>query len=404
MVPNFIGFTSIALVSIITVLIAKRWPGVSKIIFVALIIRIIVLLLGHYVIVLPDSTADAKSFEGAAWYIAQNGFSNLLDYYKGPDSRFIAWLIAIPYSLFGRSVLMAKSMTLFFGVGSVFLGWKIANKLWNSNVANKVGWFIALFPSLILYSVLVMREAYICFFLLVAIYGVVNWTKSQNFKSIILAVAGFAAASFFHGASAIGAFTFIIYVGVFSIKESITSLKSFKIKLTHLISLTFFFGLLILYLSDKIYIPYIKDFEFISDPYTYLRKTRLSVMGVAAYPEWTIPRTSFELIYKVPVRAIYFLFSPFPWDVKEVRHLIGLFDAFLYIYLFILILKNFKTIWKNPALRIILLILGSYVMAFAVGVGNFGTGIRHRSKFAIMFILLVAPSIKKLVIKKNRLK
>ena len=127
-------------------------------------------------------------------------------------------------------------------------------------------------------------------------------------------------------------------------------------------------------------------------------------MGVAAYPEWTIPRTSFELIYKVPVRAIYFLFSPFPWDVKEVRHLIGLFDAFLYIYLFILILKNFKTIWKNPALRIILLILGSYVMAFAVGVGNFGTGIRHRSKFAIMFILLVAPSIKKLVIKKNRLK
>ena len=90
--------------------------------------------------------------------------------------------------------------------------------------------------------------------------------------------------------------------------------------------------------------------------------------------------------------------------MKEVRHLIGLFDAFLYIYLFILILKNFKTIWKNPALRIILLILGSYVMAFAVGVGNFGTGIRHRSKFAIMFILLVAPSIKKLVIKKNRLK
>ena len=80
MMPNFIGFTSIALVSIITVLIAKRWPGVSKIIFVALIIRIIVLLLGHYVIVLPDSTADAKSFEGAAWYIAQNGFSNLLDY------------------------------------------------------------------------------------------------------------------------------------------------------------------------------------------------------------------------------------------------------------------------------------------------------------------------------------
>ena len=111
--PDLLGFTSIVLVSIITLLIGIRWPKVSKILFFALIIRVSILLIGHYMVNLPDSTADSVSFEKTAWNIAQGGFFNLSEYYKGPDSRFISWLIAIPYSLLGRSVLMAKSISLF---------------------------------------------------------------------------------------------------------------------------------------------------------------------------------------------------------------------------------------------------------------------------------------------------
>ena len=69
---------------------------------------------------LPDTTIDAVAFETFAWRIAENGFVNLLDYYPGFRYDFFQWLIAIPYSLFGRSVLMAKSMSLLFGIGSIF--------------------------------------------------------------------------------------------------------------------------------------------------------------------------------------------------------------------------------------------------------------------------------------------
>ena len=88
------------------------------------------------------------------------------------------------------------------------------------------------------------------------------------------------------------------------------------------------------------------------------------------------------------------IFSPFPWDVKKIKHLIGMFDAFIYIYLTILILKNIKVIWKDPILRIFFLILLSYIFVHGIGVGNFGTGIRHRSKFVVIFILLAAPLLK----------
>ena len=65
------------------------------------------------------------------------------------------------------------------------------------------------------------------------------------------------------------------------------------------------------------------------------------------------------------------------------------------------IIHKIKNIWKDPALRIILIILLAYIFVFGMGVGNFGTGIRHRSKFVIMFILLAGPLLKKLMFKQE---
>ena len=69
--------------------------------------------------------------------------------------------------------------------------------------------------------------------------------------------------------------------------------------------------------------------------------------------------------------------------------------------LFYLIFLNRKAIWKDTALKIILLILFFYFIIFGLGVGNFGSGLRHRSKFVIELILLAAPLIPKFVLFKE---
>ena len=51
---------------------------------------------------------------------------------------------------------------------------------------------------------------------------------------------------------------------------------------------------------------------------------------------------------------------------------------------------------ERSKLKIILIILLCFIAVFAIGVGNFGTGIRHRSKFVIIFILLAGPMLKKI--------
>ena len=92
---------------------------------------------------------------------------------------------------------MIQSLGLLFGIGSIFFGWMLAKKIWDNSKANKVGWFLALFPSLVLYSVLTMREVYISFFFLVAIYGIVSWYRTPSIYWIVLAIFGFVAGSFF---------------------------------------------------------------------------------------------------------------------------------------------------------------------------------------------------------------
>ena len=123
---DLLGFTGILIVCLLTLIVTLRRPQVSKILFVALGVRILVLLIGHYLIALPDSTDDAWKFERKAWEWAENGSYSIFNNFTGPSPDFISWLISIPYSLFGRSLMMAQSISLFFGIGSVFLCWLIS--------------------------------------------------------------------------------------------------------------------------------------------------------------------------------------------------------------------------------------------------------------------------------------
>ena len=207
---------------------------------------------------------------------------------------------------------------------------------------------------------------------------------------------GFIGAIYFHGAMLVGILPFLIIVGLATFKKFTQSLINFRINLKIFILLLAILSISGLYLTNKIYVPYLERFETSIDISNLQTKTKNATKGEASWPKWTNINSSSEIFYKPIVRAIYFTFSPFPWDVREIRHLLGMIDAIFYIYFSIIILGNIKVILKDPTLRMILLILLSYIFAFGIGVGNFGTGIRHRSKFVILFVLVAAPFLKKL--------
>ena len=403
---NFLGLTGILFVTLVTLLITRRWPGVANILYVALAVRVIALLIGYYIIPLPDSMGDASSFEGEAVHLfkTSNGFFNLLSQYPGAGSGFLTWIIALLYSFFGESKLMAQSLSLLFGMGLVFFGWLLARKIWDNHTALKAGWALALFPSLILYSCLTMREAYVSFFLALALYGVVNWTRVGSFNSVVVAMIGFIGTMFFHGAMFMGAIVFFGIVGLRNFREMfkrpISSPHYLKTLMISLFLIIFFGS----YILGKFEVPKLGTFKNIIKIERLLTQTKYSTRGDASYPEWLIIDKPVQLIYKGPIRMVYFVFSPFPWNITKMSHLIGMMDAFFYMYLVYLIFLNQKTIRLDNTLKIILIILLVYILLFGIAVGNFGTGIRHRAKFVLIFILLAAPLLPKFVmLTKNKL-
>lgn len=400
---DIIGLNAILFVSIIIIIFSLRWPEVSKIILIALFLRILVILSGHYFLSLPDSTKDALGFEALAWSYAENGFYDAVNKYPGMNSYFYSWVIGIIYSLFGRSILMAQAFGLLFGIATVFTGWLLAKKIWDNRTALKIGWILALFPSLVLYSSLPLREVYSCFFILVAILGIYNWVYTDNFKSIFLTLFGFIGATFFHGPLILGGIVFLFIVGLSCLKSLFKTFLTLKLNIQSLIIIVLAISFLQLFFLNKVHIPKIGYFEDISLGW-FVSELRARMAGEASYGDWANINSKFEIFYKVPLRIIYFLFSPFLWDIQKPAHIIGLLDGFLYLFLSYLIFCNRKFIWNDPFLRILFIILVCYFFAFAIGVSNFGSGIRHRAKFIAEIVLLAGPLIPSIVFdKKNRL-
>ena len=395
---GLLGSLSLIFVALITFYFSRYYKSLVTILYVALCVRLVTIFFGNFLVILPDSWGDATFFELRAWEYSQDGFFGVLSYFPSDKSSlYLSWILAFFYSLTDRSVIMGQSLSLLFGMGSVLLGSRLAHKIWSEKISIKVGWILALYPTLVLYSCLILREAYVWFFLLVALYGIVCWSKSGGFKTIIITFIGFSGATFFHGGMFVGGF---IFLTILTITSFIIILKRFtylKISINSLVMLGFSIITIIFLVLNSDSIPKIGSLKNMFNVDRLLIEISNRNINAAAFPAWTVPKTEFEFIYKAPIRIIYFMFSPFPWDVNKTAHLFGLFDGMFHIMLFILFIKNFKLIWSDRTLRIILIILASYLIVYGLATGNFGTGLRHRTKLIIVSILMVAPWIPQLV-------
>ena len=225
--------------------------------------------------------------------------------------------------------------------------------------------------------------------------------KKKTFRSFIIISIGFFGASFYHGAMIIGVFAFLGIISFLSFIKILKKLKYLKISINSVAFLSFALISLLFLISIGDSLPKISSLKHMLNTEIIIHEIEMRNINRAAFPEWTVPKDTFELMYKAPIRIIYFMLSPFPWDIKKSAHLLGLFDGIFHMILLYLFIKNFKSIWSNKSLRIIIIVLAIYLILFGLASGNFGTGLRHRTKFLIVLILMIAPWIPKLVFNKK---
>ena len=393
MISDFLGIAALLFIALSITFFAYRWPAAAKVLWLAFMVRAAAALFHYYLLPLPDSAVDAKTFEKVAWELAQGGLGEIWTNFSGPDPYLISLIIGTIYSVTERSPLLAQSLSVFMGTGTVFLGWLLIRDLWNERVATKAGLALVFFPTLVLYSAITLREAYISFFFILGLLGAVRWAYSGGLRHILLATFGFIGATFFHGAMFVGLLIFGAVVLWRTGKTILLGLAQSRVQVIDIAILLLAAAPVGGFLIGAITLPYLGDFANASNPEILISKIEeyARLTGGAAYPAWIVPNSFVELLYKGPVRIVYFLFSPFPWNIGTISHLIGVFDGLLYISLTFLIWHNRKRIWVCPAKRLLLMILLGYLFVFGLAVSNFGAGIRHRAKFVFIIIALVAP-------------
>ena len=82
-------------------------------------------------------------------------------------------------------------------------------------------------------------------------YGIVDWSKNKDLKSIVLSLLGFIGATF-HGATFLGAMIFIGVVTAIVLNDFIKSLKSYRVNIFNVILLSILSYVLFFILQTKL--------------------------------------------------------------------------------------------------------------------------------------------------------
>ena len=406
---TFFGIVSVVIVTNITILFANKYKEIALAIISAFVLRISAALINLYVVTLPDGGIDATGFEYWAWMWGKDGLTEATSHFfeKGTP-WFYSNLASLIYAIFGRSTLILQSISVLAGVYCVVLVWKLSIEVWGTySAAKKSAWLVAIYPILILYSSLTMREVFITLLLLYGMLHVVLWVKTRKNRYALIALTAFFLQLFFHPGTAVAGLIFIGLIFLYAIKSSFISLIvrfSLNVKQLLVILSSLLFGSILIYIYTNYGIDHLRYSYWFSIDRVDVLIERVTIMqaGAATYPSWLIADSLLPFLLLLIPKLFYFLFSPFPWDVSEFRHLLGMLDGVVFIMLFLSIYSHRKYIKSNPQAFILLVFVILLSLVFSIVVGNFGTGLRHRSKMLPIIITIVAPFIYRVFFSKKK--
>lgn len=375
-------------------LIKQKSTKIKLIFFISGILTLSICLMG-LIISLPFTGADTITFELIAWQWSQGTLSDIFSKINISGSYLISSITAFFYYFLGREPIIPIIINGILGLFIMHYSMKIFDEVWKNDDKNKILFFIlvAFSPMLTINSAIILRENYITLFLLIATYYLARFANTKNTVFAIFFIVFTLFSSFFHGGTILYALGLPIYL--FFSKGNISNSTKFIWMALFFVVLAF-----ILNYMDFGKLKQIQDTglsaEFIAEKLGSIQEANSS------YLQGLIPNNVIDILWQSPIRAFFFLTKPFIWDIRSFGHIIAFVDALIWIFIIFIIYKNRSAIYENPAAIAILVSCIIAIFVFSYGTSNFGTAIRHRTKFYVEMLILAAPFFIKFKFKGNK--
>ena len=376
---------------------AKREPILWVFLF-AYIVRTVVYVL-HRSIMPSLYTERLVAFEPTGWEWASKGVDYVAASFTfGPD--FYTWTISVVYLIIPRSSMLIAAINVFLSSALVYVVYKIADHYAGHRAGMWAAFVMAVFPVTLLQTVILSREIFITFFLAAGCLHLIKFSASSGaYRRLAYAVLCLGAASVPHTGVILSVLLALALVFTYATIRTLRNLylngpeTSFSKR-----------GLLTVLSVGTLSLAVTAGFQMVADPLSGAKVSALlsaddplnpvvevyqaGNRGRAGYPAWLSPSSVLLTVLIIPVRTLYFLFSPFVWMVSSMRHIAGLINGLLMIPLCYYSVSFFRDrINRNASvLLFIALLLATFVLAFSVGVKNFGQAFRHRAKIIPLLV------------------
>lgn len=228
-------------------------------------------------------------------------------------------------------------------------------------------WFYLLFPSLALYTGLSLRETLILFFMIMA---VVYARESKIFKSLIFMVPVYLIK--FQNFYIVGPVVLLYFI--FNVaKKGMSLTKALMIGVIAFVSLL---------ASAPIALPLVNKFRvamFVEDGGDPNDIELISGVG--------------DFVFQGLTSGFYFLSKPLPWEAASALQFIQSFENLFVLGILFLVTRQ---AWKKSPDRLAfwLLFMGLAMSVYGLVVANYGTAVRYRYAFVVMYVLFVCADCK----------
>lgn len=375
-------------------LLCARYPAIRLPLLLGGLLRLaFAFVIGLRLAEIPGTTADAVVFEARARLWSEMPWAALLASFDPAQSFVISWVGAIVYKLFLPSPVLLNLITAALSVGLIVLSYRLAATLWGRDRGRAAAWIVALFPFAVLYGSVFMREVFGSLFFMYALLHAVDWARRHSPVRLVSALVCFGVAGLFHAGYAVGALGLLLFAGVSTLGALARppGPRMRNIALSGVVALLIGAVALTGLVASGVRLNKIGEVADLDVVAALEHRVAVRVSeGGSSYPGFLVGVDPFASPQVIPGRLVYFLVSPFPWDIRAASHLLG-FVATVY---FVLMLRSIfaarRIIVNDRAALVVVAAAFLAVLAFAVSVDNIGTSIRHRTKFLYPLAALCA--------------
>lgn len=356
----------------------------------------IIVIIGYYLMIgllfidryiKPLDVSDSNSYHQVALNKSQGIFTSN---YGG----FYTDFVSLVYRLFGNQRIIAQYINVLLALTLIFFSFKVLTYIKIDNKYKTIGLaMISFSPNFLMMACVLRRETIVSFLLSISILFFIKWWDTNITYNFIIATSVCFVAGIFHS----GAIAPIIgYFAVLLLYDRKAKAFNFRFKsIIGILIVVFVFFYLNNQYGDILFGKFQTDKSI-----TELAERVENGRGGSGYSikGFSTGNETVDIILNTPLRALYFVLSPMPWDWRGVSDIIAficssMFYAVGYVWAYITLKYRTKKQNYHNLVIVLLIMMISACLMFAWGVSNAGTAMRHRDKFISIYVVMCVYSL-----------